>query len=168
MRAAYYEGTAPLVRFLLVALLLALMLIPFALGSLIYINGVTGATLAASTSEKLILGLVWLVFALPSLLMIARYVLAIFAVIEPGATPMGAIHKASALVKGKTFRVAGRLLVLGLVALFILVVPTIIATSAGSSVINTWGLVAVQLLSTLIILPVSNLYLYSLYDHLGK
>jgi hypothetical protein len=166
VRMAYYEGTAPLVRFLLVAFCLALMLLPFFLGALVYVSGVSGGTLVASAPEKAVLGLIWIVLAVPSLLLITRFILATVIIMEPGMTPMAALRQASRLVRGRTFRVAGRLLVLGFVAVVILTVPTAIATTTKVAWLSSIGLALAQLVSSVLVLPVSDLYLFRLHESL--
>jgi hypothetical protein len=166
IREAYYDGTAPLLRFLLLAICLALMLLPFSIGALIYISGITGTTLTATTPEKLLLGVVWAAFAVPSLYLISRYLLSIFTILEPGTGPLQALRAAGRLARRKTWRITVRIAALVVVALLILTVPTVAATASGASWLGIVALIIIQLLSTMVVLPISSMYLYRLYEDL--
>lgn len=167
VREAYYRGTASLVRLLLITAVLVLSLVPFILGGLIYVSGTTG-TLTAGTGEKLVLGLVWFVFALPSFWLIMRWLLAIYIVVGDDMTPLAALRRSASLVKGKLLKVTGRLVLLGLISILILTVPAILILSGPTSLLITIGLILLQLISQLIILPITNLYMYGLYQDLAS
>lgn len=166
IRDAYYFGTSSLIRFLLIAVALTLMLIPFLVGATIYISGVTGATLNASTPEKVLLALLWFVFTLPTLWLIGRYILSLYVIVAEDTTPIGALRKSGGLIKGRVIKVLGRLFVLGIISIVALAIPALIVNSA-QGVLIAIGITLLQLISTLFILPISNLYLYSLYQSLS-
>ncbi|MFI5240744.1 MAG: hypothetical protein ACHQUB_03495 [Candidatus Saccharimonadia bacterium] len=167
IRDAYYRGTGSFVRFIILAVMLTLMLIPFLIGGLIYLSGISGATLIASTGEKIALGIVWFVFALPSILLIARYFLGVYVLIAEDETPIGAFRRSGKLVKGHTLRVLVRLLILAIVAILVLSLPALAVLSGTQSLSVNIGLTGLQLISTLVVLPFANLYLYGLYRKLA-
>ncbi len=166
---AYYRGTATIVRSLLLTVTFLLVLIPFFIGNLFYIQGVSGTTLAASGPEKLLLGLVWFVLSIPSIWLLSRYILSIYVLIERDLTPIGALRYAGKLVKGRTGKVLARLVALVFLVVIIGSLPAlVILLTSLKGFSSAIALAILQLASILILLPITNLYLYGLYralDH---
>ena len=172
VKEAYYNGTGSLVRFMLVAVVLSLALIPFLIGALIYASGVFGASVVATTPEKILLGALWILLATPTLWLLSRLFLAIYVVVGHGHTPIAALRLSNRLVKGQTGKVMLRLIGLVVASLAALSLPALLLSGVGAggnlSLLARFELLGVQLLSTVIVLPVANLYLYGMYQVLER
>jgi hypothetical protein len=162
IKSAYYFGTAGIVRFLLTALIIALQLIPFTLGAAIYTNGVSGSTTSVTIPEKVLLGLVWLLLAWPSVYWVTRSIFSIYPIVEDLLPPVAALKASAARVKGRFFPVLGRLMVLLVVMVVVLAVPSFFLLGL-EGVGRHWASFGLQLVSTVLFLPFSSLYLYNLY-----
>ncbi len=166
IRQAYYLGTAAAVRFILVALVLALSVVPLTVGAVIYISGVTGSTITTTLPEQLLLGLVWLLLAWPSAFFLTRLVFALFAV-QTELTPTAALKSSWGLVKGKSWAVFGRLTALILLMVFVIGLAILVMTLAFPARQVALNNSLIQLCSTLVVLPLINFYLYRLYKSLS-
>ncbi|MBW3538297.1 hypothetical protein KY386_02265 [Candidatus Parcubacteria bacterium] len=163
LRSAYYSGTAALVRFMLVALVLALQLVPLAAGAIIYDQGTGSAAVAVSLGERLLLGLIWLVLALPTLYWLTRSIFSLYIVQEPEVTPVQALRRSTAAVRGRTLAVARRLLVLAVLAVVVMALPPLaLAVTVGLRQ-PFWLLALLQLATSLVLLPLAAVYGYRLY-----
>lgn len=169
LNQAYYAGTAQFVAFVCVVGLLGLQLIPALIGGLVYVSGSTGATVGLSTPEKFLLGGVWLLFAIPTLRWLTRSVFALYLVQDPKTTPVAAVKASSALVRGKSWLVFGRLLAGGLLLIILLLIPSL----AISTLPETAGWLAkvgtglLQILSALLLVPFASMYGYNILEALG-
>jgi hypothetical protein len=169
MGQAYYKGTSTLVRFLLIVFSFFFMSIPFLLGALFYIQGVTGTTVAASGPEKMLLGVVWFILAIPSVLLLSKYLLSIFALVDKNLTPFAALSYSSRLVKGRTLRVLMRVVALAIISILIVAMMAMcIILFSLKGALATVALTGVQLVSIVVLLPIINLYLYGLYQGLHR
>ncbi len=162
----YYVGTGSLVKFMLLGFVFFMMALPFLLGNLFYVQGLQG-TLEPSNPEKLLLGIVWAVLSLPSIWLLTRFILAVYALIDQNLTPFAALRSANRLVKGKMLKVFGRLITLFAFNVLILSVLAFGATFAATAVPVALALqVLIQLISILVLLPIANFYLFKLYRSL--
>ncbi len=168
IRDAYYRGTGSLVRFILVLFVLTMMVVPFLLGYSVYVAGVTGATLAPTITEKLLLGSIWLILSLPTAWLLTRFFLALYAVVIRDVDPIRALKISNQLVKGKTGQVVGRLLLLGLLSLVILTLPAVVLLAGVKNTAVAITLVAAQALTIVVILPFSSLFLCELFLALDR
>lgn len=157
---AYYLGTASFVRFMLVALVLALQLLPFIIGTSIYAIGVAGAGGSVALVEKLLLAGLGLALTAPTLFWLTRYLFALFIIPTSPKSPIEALRTSRAAVKGRGFGVFRRLGLFGLLAVVVLALPSVglILLAQGGG----W-LVGLQLTTTLLFLPLTNIYLYKLF-----
>lgn len=164
---AYYEGTASFVRFLLVSLVIVLELIPLALALLLYNVGIVGAAPGTVPLEKGFVGLLVLLLALPSLWLVNRSVLAL--VIAPATTlrPWAVLGQSWRSVKGHSWQVLGRLVGLAVAALGLLAIPALVLVFLYDRTANRGWLALLQVLTSVLILPFINLYLYKLYRELA-
>ena len=167
LRQAYYEGTASLVRFLLVSFLLVAELVPLAIGLLLYNVGVAGAAPGTTGFEEIIISLLALALAVPSLFWFNRSLLAL--VLLPGSElrPMTAVKQSWRSVRGRSWQVLRKLLGLVLVAGLLIAVPAIILVLLYEHTTNRGFLALLQLFASLAILPLIDIYLYKLSQELA-
>lgn len=163
VKQAYYDGTASLVKYFLLLVMLALMLLPLVIGVSIYALGLTGGV-TTGLGEKILLGGLGLLVALPTLYWLPRYLLSIYAVEE--TTPLAALRSSRLAVQGRYWPVLGRLVVLGLVSVGLLLVPSVGLAVAAQITGQEIFLVVLQLISALIFLPLNIIYLHRLYEAL--
>jgi hypothetical protein len=169
MRRAYYVGSAPLVRLVLVAFLLVLSLLPMVLGLKIIEAGlpVPGEVQLAG-GEMALLALVAFIVAIPSIFLIARTIWAIYVIFETDLGPIQAIKASWRMTRGHTWQAVGRLFALVCLLFLLVLVPLIVLYALGK--LTGWRLFGaiLQLALSLIVLPVSNLYMYGYYRELKK
>lgn len=165
IKRAYYEGGAAVVRFFLVMMSLALMMLPLLLGALVFATGVYGGDVVVPLGEQILLGIVWLLLALPTLFWLTRYMLGVITVVVLGAAPVQALRASKQLVRGRGWLVAGRLSMLGLASILILILPAAILTMLVGAEADV-SRASLQLITTALILPFSYIYLYKLYQAL--
>lgn len=159
IRDGFYQGIYPLVPFFLVLCVIALQLIPFAIGLMLFTMVSNG--IAATWLETALWGLIFLVMALVSLYMVCASVFALYIVCLPDMPPVRALRSAAALVRGRRWLVLRRLLFLPFVLVIgaaVVVIPFIwFATPAAG-----WAFFVVSMA----MLPVAHSYLYGLYREL--
>lgn len=166
---AYYAGTSQFVAFVCVVGLLGLQLIPLLFGGLIYVSGSTGATVGLSSVEMILLGGVWLLFALPSFRWLTRSVFALYLVQENDTRPVAAVKASSSLVRGKSWQAFGRILAGSILMFIILLLPSLAITTLpenGSWLIKL-GTSLLQILSAIILVPFAGMYGYNILEALG-
>lgn len=168
LRRAYYEGTARLVPFVLVSLVLVLEVIPLALGLIVFSLGAVAAGPAATIGERLLVTVAALILALPTLFLLNRSLFSVFAVQTPETNPVAALKRSWALVRGRAWPVFGRLIGLGMLMLIILIVPTIGLVVLYGTTGNKIWVAILQLIISLTFLPLVNLYLARLYGVLRE
>jgi hypothetical protein len=164
LREAYYDGSVAVVRYFLVSLVLIVLLVPAAFGAALYGIGLTASSSTGSYSPVLMLiALVCFVIAIPSGVLLIRFGLAPFVAVQDGLPPFEALRIARTYTMGRFWPLVGRYIVLGL-ALLGMLVPIIIATIVLS--LLHLGAVATpvfEIASTLLILPMANIYMYRLF-----
>ena len=169
VRDAYFDGTARILSFLLVSLVLILTLIPAAFGLILYLIGTSSDTgTAVSIGEALIVGFVALLIAIPTVWLLARFIFALYAVMGDGLRPLTALRHSRALTIDHFWAVVRRLLVLGLVLLILAIMCVLPSFLIGLVVHSTPLLDGIFLMLTnFIILPIASLYLSKVYRELG-
>ena len=166
--ASYYVGTAGLVRFLLVAVVLVPMLIPAAFGAAIYQASLSVTQTSVSLPEQLLIGSVCLIIALPSVWLIVRYGLAPIAAIDTGLPPVAALRYARNLTLGRFWRTLARYALLA-IFLFVLAIPIAIVTAVLSFLkLGPVPTIFFQLATTFTALPLGNIYLLKLMHALAE
>ena len=166
---AYYKGTARFVAFMCVVGLLALQMIPLLIGGLIYVSGSTGATVGLGPVEMVLLGGIWLIFALPTFRWLTRSVFALYLVQDDTMGPLASVRASSALVRGKSWRVLGYILA-GTVLMFILLIIPSLAVSTlpdTASLLSKIATSLLQVLSALVLVPFASVYGYNIVEALG-
>jgi hypothetical protein len=160
VRDSFYKGMAPLVPFVLVALVIVVQLIPMAIGLAIF-AAVTANTISAAPLEHLFWGGLAL---LPSLLtgyFLSSSLFALYIATLPDMTPLNALRSARRLVAKRRWLIIRKMLFLPLVLMLattLLVLPIIFVAAP----LAAWVFFAL----TLIFLPVVHSYMYALYRSL--
>jgi hypothetical protein len=164
LSSAYYDGSIAVVRFVLVTFALVAMLIPAALGAVIFIIALNAQDAAGvSGSEMTLIGAVALILASPSFYLIIRYVLAPFAAIRDGLRPVAALRRSRIYTLGRFWPIAGRFVLL-VIYLSLLGLPFFLF----SEIFNLFHWTTVsnyvfETLATLILLPIGNLFMLRVY-----
>lgn len=160
VRDSYYRGMYPLIPFILVLLVVALQLIPAAIGSSLYALVVNNG-IAVLFVEKFAWSLMYGLLILLSLYMISSSVFALYIVTLPDMTPMKALRSARALVRYRRWTVLRKIVCLPIILLVVgavIMLPIIIWLTPLAQVIffflSMFALVAVHA------------YMYTLYREL--
>ncbi|HVE80681.1 MAG TPA: hypothetical protein VNA68_00870 [Candidatus Dormibacteraeota bacterium] len=166
IKQAYYEGSSMLVRTILLGFVFFAIMLPLTLGLLIFNLGITEPSGLMTGAEKLMLGLLAIVLALPSLLLVSQAIFSIFIVSETKQGPIEALKSSRALVGGRLWQVMSR--VLALAAVMLLIIALLSTALLGLSAIagEAWPAIILQILLALAVLPPSTLYLHRLYREL--
>lgn len=117
IREAFYRGSAPLVPFFLVTLVVALQTLPMLVASFLYTTVKTNG-LAATPIEQALWLLLFLVSALLTLYMLSSSLFALYIVTLPNMTPLKALRSARNVVAHRRLLVMRKIFV-GLVMIFV-------------------------------------------------
>ncbi len=156
---AYYKGTASIVRFILVALVLTLSCLPAAFALLFYNYGTVSATAVVSAPEKILLGFLALLFAMPTVILLPRLAFALQITVDTELSPLAALKRSWVITRKRLLYVLSQLL--KLIGVFIIIVIPIAAALAFAN--NTLVIAVLDFLVLLVLLPFMNIYLYKLY-----
>lgn len=159
-RDGYYQGMYPLVPFLLILGLVAVQLIPFAIGGSVFALVVRNG-IAATGIEIFLWGVGFFVLALISLYMIVSSVLALYIVTLPNMRPLQALRSAHELVQGRRWLLMRKMLFLPL-TLIVLVGSIMVPLIMFITPIVGWMFFALMVIS----LAVGHSYMYRLYRSL--
>jgi hypothetical protein len=162
--AAYYEGTGGLVSFMLVSFALVVIVLPAAIGSTFYGASSQAAGYAGSFGpEQIVLGLLALILSLPTLYWLVRCGLAPFITIREGLRPMAALKLSRRYTLGRFWPVAGRFALLAVFILVLLVPIGLIYFLLSLLNLGNTPVVVFNILATLTVLPIANIYMMRLY-----
>jgi hypothetical protein len=165
--SAYYAGTASILRYMLVGIMVAVLLAPAALGAYLYSLSLQSVfALAPWSVEQLLVGLGCLIISIPSLFFVVRWSLAIIAVVHDDLRPIAAIRRSWRITRRRYWVVAGRLVILLLALVVISIPPTLLAAALALLHAGTVGVFVFQLMAVVLALPIANHYLVSLYRDL--
>jgi hypothetical protein len=161
---AYYDGSAAIVRFILITFALVAMLVPAALGAALYILAATASDISGVGGPELVgVGIVAVAFAIPSFILLVRYGLAPFAAVRDGLRPMAALRRARIYSLGRFWALAGRYISAGI---FLLIVGIPLYLCSELFVLLKWPTVAnfvFETLMSLVLLPIGNLFMLRIY-----
>ncbi|HUD11016.1 MAG TPA: hypothetical protein VMS08_01275 [Candidatus Saccharimonadia bacterium] len=166
---AYYDGSAVLVKYIIVTFLVVLLLIPAAMGGALY--AISVATVSASGvagAELWLIGFVSLVIASPSAVLLVRFGMAAIAVIADDVKPLEAMRRTRRYTLGRFWKVTGRFLVLGLVLLALSIPITLVTALLTIIHLGSISTTFFEIATTLVALPVANIYTYRLYRNLSE
>lgn len=159
-RDSFYKGMDQITPFILVLIVIALELVPLALGAFLYSAVVTGG-IAITLLEKLSFGIIAFLLTLVSFHMLGSSIFALYISTLKNMTPVRALRAAVELVKYRRARIFLKIVFVFLVLLVaaaIIIIPLAIwATPVAPYVF---------FILTLVFLVVFHSYMYSLYREL--
>lgn len=172
LRDAIYNSSAPLVSTILIFLLLAIQLLPFAVAVISYVT-LTAVGIAGQGVLAMITGLVALLLSVLSIYLLTSTFMALIVVTLPGMYPWQALKIAGDLVVGRRIRILLRivwLLVVAVLLWVVIMIPSILVVNwLGDqfSFVTTFPIVPaiLMLLSSFTAIFVSS-YVYLLYRKL--
>ena len=168
VKEAYYSGSAGFIRLVLTAFVLVLVSLLLVFGLLILFIGLLVPETALALGEKLLIGLLALMLLVPGFYLLARTVLAIFVVFDSNKGPFQAVAESWRLTAGKGWRSLGILFFM-IAFIFILIsVPAVILIILLNLTQVLFFQLILQVLVSLTVLPISNLYLFNYYQGLKK
>lgn len=160
IRDSFYEGVAPIIKYILVLVVIALELIPFVVGAFLYVMAVNN-NIAITFPEKAIFGTLFFLLAIVSLYIVIGSIFATYIITLKDMTPVRALRSAVELVRYRRGRIFLRLLFIVILLTIIsavIVIPLSIWLSASAPY--------VFFALTLIFLAVFHSYVYALYREL--
>ena len=167
LASAYYESSSLFLRFVLVSFALVSMLIPLAFGLILLgISLMDTAATPITSGEFGLLTLVTVVIGLPSFYLMVKYLLALVAVAVHDLRPIAALRTSSRAVSGRFWATVGRMIALVFFMLVISVPISLITALLAFGKLSALGIMFFNLLTTIIALPIANLYLFNLYQAL--
>lgn len=160
---AFWDGTAPVLKMLVVLSLLIIATTPFSLGAFIF--GTINYLSLDSVLADVIAVASWLLLAIISLLFISRLLIAPVIVSLPGVGPWQAIVNSWALSRYRTFAIAKRLGMLFAYTVILLGVLVVGLSTLGASA----GLIqiALEILGYGLIMPFIYVYVFMTYKQLS-
>jgi len=167
VRSAYYEGSAGLVRLILVSLILLFMLVPLMIGAAIFTTGVVVSGTSLSLGEQLLLVFLSLVIAIPGIVLIIRSLWGLYVVFETSKGPVEAVAQSRRLTRGRRLPLLGRLIALG-IFLIVGLLP-MLAVFGGLAYLTHLAIFTILLnvILGILVIPISNFYLYRIYRGLA-
>ncbi len=166
---AYYDSSLALVRYILTSVLLVIMMVPAALGASLYIVGVLGSVNSTSSAaEQLLVGLVSVLIASPSFYLLVRYTLAPLGAIRDGLRPVAALSRSRRLSLGRFWPVAGRICLMIVFLVMVSIPAIVVAVFLAAVKFNSAAAIFFEIASTLVALPLANLYMLGLYRELER
>lgn len=161
LRGLFYESSEVFVRYIVVGLVLAIMLIPAAWG--LGIVGLGGNTTTPPPLGELVLfAIIGFIVAIPSIYLLTRNGLAIILVFQDKLWPAQALRRSRELTKGWFWPLIGRYLILSLGLLIAIIPFSLIFIGLLVSTQNQVFATLFQISNATIILPLLYLYLFKL------
>ena len=160
IRDAYYRGMYPLVPFVLVALMIALQLLPLVVGTGLY-SLVTTNGIAVGFGEQFFWGVLAVILSALSLYWVCSSVFALYIVTLADMTPMKALRSARELVRYRRLQVLRKVLWLPLALILagaVIMLPIILWLTP----LAQW----VFFMLTMLALAAVHTYMYTLYREL--
>ncbi len=164
---AYYEGSAAFVRAMVVYTLLLFLLTPLAIAAAAYVVTLVSSQYGLTTlPEEVLIGVLCFLFGSISLWWLGRFVLATVGVVADSLRPITALRYARRLTLGRFWRVMSRIGGL-IIAATVMNLPITLLTALLTAVnLGALGVLLFKILTGIVILPFTNLYLYRLYRNL--
>jgi hypothetical protein len=164
---AYYEGTAPLVRFILSTVLLVIMLIPAAAGLALFALALSVADVTGVLGPEIFLiGLGCLVIASPSLYLFVRYGLAPIILLHDDIRPLAALRQSWDVTRRRYWAVTGRFVLMVLALVVVSIPATLAALALALASLGNIPTAFFNLTTTLVALPLTDIFLIALYRDL--
>ncbi len=118
IRRAFYNGTYPLIAFLLVIAVISVQMIPFITGSWLYTTVVSGG-IAVNSAERVTALILTTLLSTLSFYMMTSSIFALYIVTLPDVTPMQALRSARQLVLHRRWTVLRKVLFLPFIILLL-------------------------------------------------
>lgn len=163
LKDAYYKGTAGFLRFVLVALALVAMMVPLVIALSIAAFGILPPTAVAA--ERILLGIVAILLAAPTVYWLNRYAFGLIAASESDLGPVAALRQSGQLVKGRWLPVFKLMVVAFLLISVLGALPVLLLAATGGHA-NQYLLLTLQTAIGLLSLPFLNVYAYQIYRSL--
>jgi len=164
IRAAYYEGSALIVRYALVAAAVIVLAIPAGYG--LYLTLITASSADFSVAnDVMVVSIVFasaIVISIPSLWLVPRFVMSVYVAAWEGLAPWAALRRGRALTLGRYWRVLARLVagvVLALAAAIVMLLPTALIRFVWAPAADP----VYSILVSVLVLPWLTLYMVNLY-----
>lgn len=157
VRDGFYRGMSPLIPFVLVMSVVALQLLPLAIGAGAYTTVVSNG-IAVTPLEQLLWAVPTFGLTVLSLYLVSSSLFALYIVTLPDMTPVAALRAAKQLVAKRRWTVMRKILFLPLVLLLaaaVVIVPVILFATP----LAAW----LFFVLTMCLLPVIHSYMYALY-----
>lgn len=168
VRQALYNASAPLIPILVILFIIALQLIPAAIGGLVLSYTFGTETAIVDGLEAMLLSIGALLLMVLSLYWLLQSLLALIIVTLPNMYPLQAMASARGLAAGRRLAVLWRVAMFAFVILVLWVAVLLPVITLGSYVSFGWLPVVPLVINILaaVTLPVSIIYLYQLYRKL--
>ena len=118
LKQAYYEGMYPMIPFVLLIFIIALQLIPLAVGNFVFSITVLGG-LATTILEQVLWSVFFAITAGLSIYWLLSSIFALNIVSLKGAGPIEALHSSSRLVSNKRLKILAMLLLYAIIVLLL-------------------------------------------------
>ncbi len=162
LREALYDGTSPMLKFLLVSFYVMLCTAPFSLGTFIFLN--VNRLALGSIFAIIVAGIILLLLSLATIILISRSIFALIVVTLPKIRPMQSLKISWALTKGRSKQIFARL---GVVIVYASIIAGVFALLISLTYLSiTTALVLLGILINLFITPIFYTYLYQVYREL--
>jgi hypothetical protein len=164
LRQAYYDGSVILVRFILVVAMLALMVLPGAIGLSLYGLGTASTVAPVSVAVQLLLGGLAILLFIPTLVLLVRFIFSIYRVIVEGDWPIAALSHSWRSTRGSFWPLTGRLALLVVWIVLAMLAPLIVLVGLAVITHLYFFIVLLQLAFSLLAVPLICLYTFRLYQ----
>lgn len=163
IRDAYYQGTAPLVKFYLILVVVGLASLPFSIGGWLYAT-LNFLAVEGNLALDILFAGIWISLTAFSLLIVVRLLPALIIVTLPDALPLKSITASWKLTRGHTYTLSGRFLVFIIYSLLLIVVLSLVLSALrfNAQTISTF----LELVGLGVILPLFYTYLWQIYNEL--
>ncbi len=166
LRELYYNSSAGLLRYIIVSVVLAVMLIPAAFG--LWLSGAGASANAAPTlGEQLLLGFIGLIISIPSIYLLIRNGLASLIVYEGTTWPAQALKASRDLTKGHFWAIVARYLIMALGLLVAILPLTLVCIGLFLLTQIQFFITLNQIINVTLLLPLFYLYTYELCKSLS-
>ncbi len=162
-RTLFYDSSAVLIRYLVVGFLLAIMLIPAALG-LGLLN--FGSPNVPPLGEIILLAIIALIAASPSIYLLIRNGLAAITVYGDNRRPLEALRRSRQLTQGRFWVILGRYLILGLGIILAALPISFVCIGLFLLTHVQFFISLYSVINAAIILPLLYIYLFNLHQAL--
>lgn len=160
MKMAFYRGMYPIIPFVLIICVIGLQLIPATIGNFLF-STVVANGLVVGFLEQLLWLMLFIFTLILSFYWVSTSLIALFIVTLPEMTPMQSLREAKQLVSLRRISVMLKILAL-IVIIFLAIAIIILPLIFLNALIAEWVFFAI----TILLIPFTTAYLFSLYREL--